>query len=1020
MANLVKKFLSDFADINEYYVFLVDKTKQKQYVGITNEWLIDNFYLLVEHKTNVIHDKKEITKSLKKFDRIFYCLKEIVIRNNYNISFKLLTSELRNYQKQTKVFFSYYELVCVKNILLFLYTKRLADLCREEYHNLLNKEKVAKIIESREEKEIELSNFLGENTSIQNETNYIFEINNQLKEIGVKSNRLFKELNELLEEKRISLKEIINNEYQKSIDNDILISNIFGDLKEFFEFTNEDLFKKVSKTEKLLLEDEVYAKMTVESKQLYRNQLLKLARRHHQDELTYLQELLDKVDGEEYHIGFQLFPKKKNSFKAVLYVLTIVVATLGVSLFLSNYFISWRWLGFVLLLIPISQLVVQIFNQILIRFVPTYPLPKLDYSKGIPEDSKTMVVIPTIVGNREKIKNMFDTLETFYLINKTDNLYFTLLGDVTASDQEVLDLDADLTNYGIECAEKLNKKYKKQIFFFLYRKRFWNEHENCYLGYERKRGALIQFSQLLLGKMNKKDQEHWYFANTLCNFKENVRYVITLDQDNRLILNTALNLVGAMAHPMNHPVLNKEGTKVIKGYGLMQPRVSLDIEATNKSLYSQIFAGIGGFDTYSAIVPNVYQDCFGEGSFVGKGIYDLKVFDQVLSNVFPENLILSHDLLEGNYLRCGYVCDIEVVDDFPSKFLTDTTRHHRWARGDLQIVGWLLPSVRNESGKKIKNPINLLGKWKIFDNIVRMFLYPALLLVLLIAIFAGKTHPLWWMALVLLEIALPIVFFLQSKVYRRESRKEKATVYYKHLLFGGKSLLLRSYIVLATLPFYSKLYLDAFFRTCYRLLISHNNLLNWVTAEDAAKSEDKTFIGYLNHFTFHLLFSFALLIVGLVCFNVYACILALVFVTAPFVLYYVSLDIDSQKVELKEKEIEDVRDIAYRTWCYFKDNLEEKYHYLIPDNYQENRESKLDLRASPTGIGFSLLSIVSACELEFITYEEAEELLSCVLKSVDSLEKWHGHLYNWYDIKNLKVLHPGFVSTIDSGNLVAS
>ena len=1020
MANLVKKFLSDFADINEYYVFLVDKTKQKQYVGITNEWLIDNFYLLVEHKTNVIHDKKEITKSLKKFDRIFYCLKEIVIRNNYNISFKLLVSELRNYQKQTKVFFSYYELVCVKNILLFLYTKRLADLCREEYHNLLNKERVAKIIESREEKEIELSNFLGENTSIQNETNYIFEINNQLKEIGVKSNRLFKELNELLEEKRISLKEIINNEYQKSIDNDILISNIFGDLKEFFEFINEDLFKKVSKTEKLLLEDEIYAKMTVESKQLYRNQLLKLARRHHQDELTYLQELLDKVDGEEYHIGFQLFPKKKNTFKAVLYVLTIVVATLGASLFLSNYFISWRWLGFVLLLIPISQLVVQIFNQILIRFVPTYPLPKLDYSKGIPEDSKTMVVIPTIVGNREKIKNMFDTLETFYLINKTDNLYFTLLGDVTASDQEVLDLDADLTNYGIECAEKLNKKYKKQIFFFLYRKRFWNEHENCYLGYERKRGALIQFSQLLLGKMNKKDQEYWYFANTLGNFKEKVRYVITLDQDNRLILNTALNLVGAMAHPMNHPVLNKEGTKVIKGYGLMQPRVSLDIEATNKSLYSQIFAGIGGFDTYSAIVPNVYQDCFGEGSFVGKGIYDLKVFDQVLSNVFPENLILSHDLLEGNYLRCGYVCDIEVVDDFPSKFLTDTTRHHRWARGDLQIVGWLLPIVRNESGKKVKNPINLLGKWKIFDNIVRMFLYPTLLLVLLIAIFAGKTHPLWWIALVFLEIALPIVFFLQSKVYRRESRKEKATVYYKHLLFGGKSLLLRSYIVLATLPFYSKLYLDAFFRTCYRLLISHNNLLNWVTAEDAAKSEDKTFSGYLKHFTFHLVFSFILLIVGLIFFNIYACIFAVIFITAPFVLYYVSLDINPQKSELKDKEIEDVRDVAYRTWCYFKDNLKEEYHYLIPDNYQENREQKLDLRASPTGIGFSLLSVISAYELDFISYEEAEKLISHILDTVESLEKWHGHLYNWYDIKSLKIMHPGFVSTIDSGNFVAS
>ena len=1020
MANLVKKFLCDFEDISEYYTYLVDKTKQKEYVGITNEWLIDNFYLLVEHKTNIVHDKKEITKSLKKYDRIFYCLKEIVVRNNYNISFNLLVSELKNYQKQTKVFFSYYELLGVKNILLFLYTKRLADLCHEGYQNLVNREKVAKIIESREEKEIELSNFLSENISIQDEANYIFEINNQLKEVGAKSNRLFKELNELLEQKRISLKELINNEYQKSIDNDILISNIFGDLKEFFEFTEEDLFKKVSKTEKLLLEDEVYAKMTVESKQLYRNQLLKLSKKYHKDELTYLQELLDKADGQEYHVGFQLFPKKKNTFRVSLYILTIVIITIGISLLLSKYFISWRWLGFILLVIPVSQLFVQIFNQILIRFVPTYPLPKLDYSKGIPEESKTMVVIPTIVGSREKIKNMFDTLETFYLINKTDNLYFTLLGDVTASKQEVLDLDSDLASYGVECAEKLNKKYKKDLFYFLYRKRFWNEHENSYLGYERKRGALLQFNQLLLNKMNKKEQDYWYFANTLGDFKEEIRYVITLDQDNRLVLNTALNLVGAMAHPMNHPVLNKEETKVVKGYALMQPRVSLDIEATNKSLYSQIFAGIGGFDTYSAIVPNVYQDSFGEGSFIGKGIYDLKVFDQVLSNVFPDNLILSHDLLEGNYLRCGYVCDIEVVDDFPSKFLTDTTRHHRWARGDVQIVGWLLPFVRNKSGKKVKNPINLLGKWKIFDNIVRMFLYPALLLVLLCAIFFGNTHPLWWIAIVLLEIALPILFFVQSKVYQRESKKEKATVYYKHLFFGGKSLILRSYIVLATLPFYSKLYLDAFFRTCYRLLISHNNLLNWVTAEDAAKNEDKTFIGYLKHFTFHLLFSFILLIIGLIFFNVYACVLAIVFITAPFVLYYVSLDINPQKVELKDKEVEDVRDVAYRTWCYFKDNLKDEYHYLIPDNYQENREPKLDLRASPTGVGFSLLSVVSACELEFITYDEALDLISNILDTVNRLEKWHGHLYNWYDIKSLKIMHPGFVSTIDSGNFVAS
>lgn len=1020
MANLVRKFFNDFEDINEYYTFLVDRTKQLEYVGITNEWLIDNFYLLVEHKSNIIHEKKQIAKDLKKHERIFYCLKDIVLRHNYNINFKQLVMRLREYQKENKIYFSYRELSSIKVILLFIYTRRLNELCKEEYSKLIDKETVFKIIESREEKDIELSNFLKDDFIVDNNSNYIFEINNQLKEIGVKSNRLFKELNEVLEEKRISLKELINDEYQRKIDNDILIANIFGDLKEFFEFTEEDLFKKVSLTEKLLLEDQAYAKMIAPSKQIYRNQLLKLAKKHHSDELTYLQGLVDNTNGKDYHIGFQLFKKKNKSFFVFLYVFSIFIVTVLIGYFISSYFIKFRVLGFLLLLIPISQLFVQILNQLLIRFVPTYPLPKLDYSKGIPDSAKTMVVIPTIISTTDKIKEMFDTLETFYLINKTENLYFTLLGDVKALDQEVIDSDYTLAEFGMEYAEKLNKKYKKNLFQFLYRKRFWNEKENSFLGYERKRGALLQFNQILLGKMTSEEQKKWFFASSFDEFKEDILYVITLDADTRLILNTALNLVGAMAHPMNRPELNKEGTKVVKGYALMQPRVSVDIEATNKSLYSQIFAGIGGFDTYSAIVPNVFQDAFDEGSFIGKGIYDLKIFQQVLEHTFPDNLILSHDLLEGNYLRCAYVCDIELIDDFPSKFLTDTTRHHRWARGDVQIISWLFSKVRNKEGKLVKNPTNLLERWKIFDNIVRMFLQPALLLVLLGAVFFSNINPLWWIGFVLLEIALPILFFLRSKIYRSETKQEKATIYYKNLLFGGKSLILRSYIVLSTLPYYTKLYMDAFFKTMYRLFISHRNLLNWVTAEEVEKTVINGLVNYIKAFTFNLVLAFLLLVIGIFSTNIYAICLAVIFASAPFVLYLVSKDINHQRISLKEEEIAEVREVAYRTWMYFSDHLKEEYHYLIPDNYQENREQKLDLRASPTGIGFSLLSVVSAYELEFISTEEAVDYISNIIYSIDSLEKWHGHLYNWYEIKSKRVMHPAFVSTIDSGNLIAA
>ena len=309
--------------------------------------------------------------------------------------------------------------------------------------------------------------------------------------------------------------------------------------------------------------------------------------------------------------------------------------------------------------------------------------------------------------------------------------------------------------------------------------------------------------------------------------KLHIKYVITLDTDTKLVLNSALNLVGAMAHPLNTPVLNKEGTKVIDGYGIMQPRVGVDIEATNKSVYSQVFAGVGRFDAYSSVVPNVYQDTFGEGSFVGKGIYDLKVFNKVLDQTFPDHLILSHDLLEGNYIRCGYVSDIEFLDDFPSKFLIDVTRQHRWARGDTQIINWLLNKVPNKENKQVKNPITLLGKFKIFDNIFRMFLNPMLLLILFLAFVSKNTY--LWIGLVVLEIAISILFFLKSKMYKRN--KDQKEIYYKNIYHGGKSIFLRSYIVFATIPYYSKLYMDAFFRTLYRLFFSHKNLLNWITAE---------------------------------------------------------------------------------------------------------------------------------------------------------------------------------------------
>ena len=547
MIKLLKNFYDDFNYINSYYNILVNKTKKLEYVGITNEWLIDNFYLLVEHKTNITNNKYELKKVKKTINKIFNCLKEIVIKYNYNINYKSLINELKKYQKTTKTTFTYQEISIMKTILVFIYTERLRHLCIEEQNKLTIKDNISKIIKSNPNEMLELKDFNIQNYHNLNDNYMIFELNNQLNQ-NENKNIIFKELNETLESKNISLKDLINDEYQKKIDNDILISNIFGDLREIFEYYDEDMYEKISRVEKILLEDEVYKNMTDDSKELYRRQLVYLAKKNHTSELSYLEKLLEKnKNNEDYHIGFSLFKRKDKTFNAIIYIAINLILTIILAFVLSNYFIKWHIVGFLILLIPINQLLNQIVNQIIIKFVPTTLLPKLDYSKGIPEESKTMVVIPTIISTKEKIKDMFDTLETFYLINKSNNLYFSLLGDAKASENQIEDYDEQLSEYGQKCAEELNKKYNKDLFYFLYRKRVWNEKEGTFLGYERKRGALLHFNKILLGEYV--DETKYFNVNMLHHNNLNIKYVITLDTDTKLVLNSALNLVGAMAHP---------------------------------------------------------------------------------------------------------------------------------------------------------------------------------------------------------------------------------------------------------------------------------------------------------------------------------------------------------------------------------------------------------------------------------------------------------------------------------------
>ena len=1009
---------NNMKEINKYYNYLLTKTKKHYFVGIVNEWIVDNYYLLVEkeeHIKNFLKNKKQIKFINKNFDMILM-LNTILKECNYKTDEISLTNDIKNYCIKNNISLTYEEIEILPIVTLMLLINKVNDICKKEKKKFEIEEKVDKLIKKLKKKiskntDVSLEIYLDNKT----DDYFIICLNEKIKDLGNSSYIYFKQFNEYLNANNLSLKKIINKVHLDNTNDNIVITNVFLSIKKIDGIEIENLVSSLSPIEEILNKISYYRDMTNDSKSLYRHAIVKKAKKMHINTNEYIKTInLKNIE----NIIFKDY--SKNKFQTYIYLFFICGLSLLLSFILSFYFIKWQLLGFLILLIPCSELVITIINKIWLRFVPINVLVRLNFEEGIPDKYKTMVVVPTIVKSKEKVNEVFDNLETYYLSNKTDNLYFTLLGDASQSNVEDNEIDDEVINACIEKASYLNKKYNKEIFYFAYRARKYSKSENAYLGFERKRGALLHFNDLILGNMSKDEQNYWFKAHSFHNFKHDIKYVITLDVDTQLVLNSAIALVGTMAHPFNQPLLNKEKTKVIKGYGLIQPKISVDIESTNKSLFSQIYAGIGGLDPYSSISPNFYQDVFGEGSFIGKGIYDLKVYQQVLKGNFPNELILSHDLLEGTYLRCGYVSDIELFDDFPSKFLVDATRRSRWARGDIQIISWIKRKVKNEKNEKIKNPISLLNKWKIFDNIRRELLDFCLLLIILFMCFS-VVHPYWWLSFVLLILILPVISYI-IQIFYAQDKNSKNLKYYNIMAFGYQAFILRTLSVFTSIPYNAFLYLKSFTTSLYRMFISKKHLLQWLTAEDASKQINNSFRNHIKCFWINYVFTILIIVIAYYCsiYKVEMILIALLFLLGPFVAYILSLDIKSSNAVIKADDVAYLTNIAKNTWHFFEDNLIEENNYLIPDNYQLNREQKEDYKTSPTDIGMSLLAIVSAYELHFIDIDKACNYIENIISTIEKMDKWNGHLYNWYRIKTLEVLLPRFISTVDSGNFVSS
>ena len=1108
----IPRLKENFELITQVYGLLNEHIKLKIPIHPAGEWILDNYYIIEETVKNISKTltlKKYINflgmanGPYVGFARVFVLAQEIVAYTDGKIDQKNLGALLKAYQKKKTI-----SMEEIWNISLFMQIaliENIRQICEKIYSSQMQKYRVEnmieRLVENKQKDELQFKQLGEYKAKIKGfgEVKYPFieYLSYRLRKYGKKAYPFLNVLEEQVNKMGLDLQDVIKKEHFDIAMRKISMGNSILSIKALNRMNMIEIFEEINGVEDILKQDpaEVYDKMDYKTKIEYRNKIKEISKKTKISEIYIAKKALELAKRSESleteknietketedterkkksHIGYyilsdgkkellEMLTEKKvkifsNNTKVKLYVASIITFTLLITIAISFVFyqstkllLPTILLG-ILLLLPIENIVVQVIQTILGKIVKPKLIPKMYFEKEIPKEYATFVVIPTIVKSADKVKEMMKKLEVYYLANKSENLYFALLGDCSSGKNETESFDQEVIEAGLKMAEKLNKKYENAEFpkfHFLYRARTWNSKEECYIGWERKRGLLNQFNEIVLSNMQEKAVSNSFIednseeenisskkgsickkafqANTLENIKiPFIRYVITLDADTELTLNSGLELIGAMAHILNKPVLNTNKNLVIEGHGMMQPRIGIDLEASNKSIFTKIYAGSGGTDAYTNAISDIYQDNFEEGIFTGKGIYDLEVFSTIMKKEIPENTVLSHDLLEGNYLRCGLASDICLMDGYPTNYLSFKTRLHRWIRGDWQIIKWLGKNKKNSQGLKQTNLFTLLDKYKIVDNLMRSMQEPTiclglLLLLLLKIIYSITIWPL--VTLLLISCIIPTVLEILSRIiFRKEEEKTQKT--FTKTISGVKASLLRGLFAISILPDKAYMCLNAAVKTIYRMAISKKHFLEWMTAEEAEKLTKKDIGSYYKNMIWNVIAG----VVGFVAlfflknspYTIFLFILSSLWLIAPAMMWYISKEIKiTDKLQEVSKENQQyLLEIGRKTWQYFKENCNQKSHYLPPDNYQADRNPKIMLRTSPTNIGLGMLAVISSYDLGYENLHDTLDLLEKMIQTIHDLPKWNGHLYNWYDLTTLKPLMPRYISTVDSGNFI--
>lgn len=837
----------------------------------------------------------------------------------------------------------------------------------------------------------------------------------------------------------------LQNDPDQIVANSILNLRLLAtqDWKTFFEST--------SILEQVLRRDpaDIYTRMDFETRNHYRNVVEELADGSTMDESQIAKQAIELAESgtstREGHVGYYLIdagrealesqikfrPKLSQTLVRILqknattfYLGSIALLTFTICLIIILYTseaggtLLHLIAAGVLSLLPVSSVAIDLINALVIALISPRTLPKLNFENGVPEEYRTMVVIPALLAAERDALFLLSQIERHFIGNSNPNIFFALLTDFADAPEKEMPNDqapVDQTRFAIE---RLNQKYANgnyRPFYFFHRERVWNESEKCWMGWERKRGKLEEFNKLLGGS----ETTTFLIKDGDLSVLTTIRYVITLDADTVLPREAAHELIGTLAHPLNRAEFDPLTGEIRAGHTILQPRTQVRPASANRSLFTRVYSGDSVIDLYTRAVSDVYQDLFDEGNYVGKGIYDVEAFQRSLQDKIPENCLLSHDLFEGMQGRCGLVTDVVLFEDYPPHYLVYTDRMHRWVRGDWQLLPWLANWVPHRTKGKARNTLSTIDRWKLFDNLRRSLASPGVLALLGGVWLFLPGSDLLWLVIALSPYLMAVVSNFMVEVQHSFS-KQYSTVISRPMRLAT----LRSLFEIIFLPHEALIVFDAILTTLVRLFITHRHMLQWVSAAHTVQIFGKRLLlksawqAMIVAPLLALLFSLMLFVLDRQTLW-FALPLLIGWIASPYIATRISEPYQRPVKKVIPAQEHKLGLLARSTWLYFEHFVGPEDRWLPPDHFQESPRGVVAHRTSPTNIGLMLLSTLSAHDLGYIGPLELSLRLRDSFDSMDSLERVRGHFLNWYDTRSFAPLAPRYISTVDSGNLAA-